>query len=55
MIFFALAFLLSALTIVMTIRAIVSGVKGESNTGETLGAVISFALLNMMYLYLFAL
>lgn len=51
MMYFAAIFLLATLTVVMVIRAIEYGVKNEDNTKETALAVVSFALLNILHLY----
>lgn len=52
MLYFAIVLLLSCLTVVMLIRAIVQGVKDQNNTAATVVAVVSFALLNLVHLYL---
>lgn len=52
MLYFAIVLLLSCLTVVMLIRAIVQGVKDQNNTAATLVAAVSFALLNLVHLYL---
>lgn len=52
MLYFAIVLLLSCLTVVMLIRAIVQGVKDQNNTAATAAAVVSFALLNLVHLYL---